>query len=281
MPVIAFTDVAVGSAFAFEIDWLAGTGITQGRGDGTYGLGDPVTRGAMAAFLYRLAGSPPGPFTPAGFTDVPAASTFESEIDWLAGTGITQGRGDGTYGLGDPVTRGAMAAFLYRLAGSPPGPFTPAGFTDVPAGSTFASEIDWLAGTGITQGRGDGTYGIGDPVTRGAMAAFLYRLAGSPPGPFTPAGFTDVPAGSTFESEIHWLAGTGITQGRGDGTYGLGDPVTRGAMAAFLYRLAGSPPGPFTPAGFTDVPAGSTFASEIDWLAGTGITQGRGDGTYG
>src|SRR6056297_4173731 len=115
MPVIAFTDVTVDSTFCVEIAQLAETGITQGRGDGTYGLGDPVTRGAMAAFLYRLAGSPPGPFTPAGFTDVPAGSTFASEIDWLAGTGITQGRGDGTYGVGDPVTRGAMAAFLIRF----------------------------------------------------------------------------------------------------------------------------------------------------------------------
>lgn len=53
-------------------------------------------------------------------------------------------------------------------------------FSDVPSDSTFATEIAWLAESGITQGRGDGTFGVGDPVTRGAMAAFLYRSAGEP-----------------------------------------------------------------------------------------------------
>jgi len=55
------------------------------------------------------------------------------------------------------------------------------------------------------------------------------------PGQETPR-FDDVPDGHVFEEEIAWLASTGITQGRGDGTFGLNDPVTRGAMAAFLYR---------------------------------------------
>ena len=114
-------------------------------------------------------------------------------------------------------------------------------FSDVPTDSTFATEIAWLAASGITQGRGDGTFGVGDPVTRGAMAAFLYRSAGEPAGPFDAPAFSDVPDDSTFATEIAWLAESGITQGRGDGTFGVGDPVTRGAMAAFLYRSAGEP----------------------------------------
>ena len=34
-------------------------------------------------------------------------------------------------------------------------------FSDVPTDSTFATEIAWLAASGITQGRGDGTFGWG------------------------------------------------------------------------------------------------------------------------
>ena len=226
MPVIAFTDVAADATFCVEIAQLAETGITQGRADDTYGVNDPVTRGAMAAFLYRLAGSPPGPFEPAAFSDVPLGSAFATEIDWLAGTGITQGRGDGTYGAGDTVTRGAMAAFLYRLAGSPPGPVEPAGFSDVPPEATFASEIDWLSGTGITQGRGDGTYGPGDTVTRGAMAAFLIRFrntveVGLPiePAPFVTTWDTRLSSGTTVtlglagtvDAVVDWGDGTTTT----------------------------------------------------------------------
>ena len=120
-------------------------------------------------------------------------------------------------------------------------------FTDVPAGHAFEREIAWLASTGITQGRDDGTFGLNDPVSRGAMAAFLYRYDGEPEGPFDAPEFADVPEGHTFEQEIAWLASTGITQGRGDGTFGLSDDVTRGAMAAFLYRYAGEPEFDFEP----------------------------------
>lgn len=52
----------------------------------------------------------------------------------------------------------------------------------------------------------------------------------------TPSGFSDVPAGHVFEQEVVWLASTGIPQRRGDGSFGVADSVTRGAMAVFLYR---------------------------------------------
>lgn len=50
-----------------------------------------------------------------------------------------------------------------------------ADFTDVPAGHEFADEVAWLASTGITVGREDGTFGVNDAVTRGAMAALQHR----------------------------------------------------------------------------------------------------------
>ena len=45
----------------------------------------------------------------------------------------------------------------------------------MPAGHTFATAIWWLASTGITGGAGGSLYEPGQPVTRQAMAAFLYR----------------------------------------------------------------------------------------------------------
>ena len=130
----------------------------------------------------------------------------------------------------------ALCGALVQVTGLASADEEPSGFDDVPDDHVFADEVAWLASTGITQGRGDGTYGINDPVTRGAMAAFLYRYDGQPGGPFDAPDFDDVPNNHTFATEIAWLASTGITQGRGDGTYGINDPVTRGAMAAFLYR---------------------------------------------
>lgn len=172
-----FSDITFAYLFCWEIGWLVASGVTLGYPDGAYKPNLNITRGAMAAFLYRLSGNPTfvPPATPS-FTDVPTTHLFYTEIEWLADTGITGGFNDGTFGVNRAVTRGAMAAFLYRLAGEPP--FTPSAtpsFTDVPTTHLFYTEIEWLADTGITLGQGDGSFGVDNPVTRGSMAAFLYR----------------------------------------------------------------------------------------------------------
>ena len=69
------------------------------------------------------------------------------------------------------------------------------------------------------------------------MAAFFYRMAGSPAytAPQDPA-FSDIEA-SPFYKEISWLAEQGITSGWEDGTFRPVTPIERGAMAAFIYRF--------------------------------------------
>src|SRR5665811_2575311 len=83
-------------------------------------------------------------------------------------------------------------------------------------------------------------------VRREAMAAFLYRFAGSPA--FTPPAtspFVDVATSASFYKEIAWLSAQGISTGTdmGDGTFQFrpAESVSREAMAAFLYRFKGSP----------------------------------------
>ena len=177
----SFTDIATGYPYYLQITWLAYNGITTGYPDGTYKPTGPVSREAMAAFLYRFKGSPPyvsAPVSP--FTDLTPLSPFYKEITWLASTGITTGypqpNGSALYEPLNPVARDAMAAFMYRLAGSPT--YTPPAvspFTDTRPTTQFYKEICWLASTGITTGYPDGTYRPLDPVDRDAMAAFMYR----------------------------------------------------------------------------------------------------------
>ncbi|MBS1674420.1 MAG: S-layer homology domain-containing protein [Actinobacteria bacterium] len=178
---------------------------------------------------------------PTSFADVPSSYPFSTEITWLASAGIStgwatpQGR---NFQPQTPIARDAMAAFLYRFAGSPAyTPPTTSPFSDVPTSYPFYTQIAWLAATGITTGYGDGTFHPGDPVNRDAMAAFLYRFAGSPAyTPPTTPRFSDVPTSYPFSTQIAWLAATGITTGYGDGTFQPGSAVNRDAMAAFLYR---------------------------------------------
>ena len=65
------------------------------------------------------------------------------------------------------------------------------------------------------------------------MAAFLSRALQLPAAQAD--YFTD-DEGSTFEDDINRLRQAGITTGCGDDTYCPDRPVTRGQMAAFLYR---------------------------------------------
>ena len=190
------------------------------------------------AQVLRVSSSSEAPAESAHFKDVPADYPFVNDINWLAQRRITTGYPDGTFRPNGSVERGAMAAFFYRMAGSPQftAPSTPS-FKDVPRDHPFYKEIEWMRARGITTGWSDGTFRPNDAVNRDAMAAFFYRYAGSP-AYSAPAvsPFSDVSTGSQFYREIAWLADQRITTGWPDGSFRPVQPIERGAMAAFLHR---------------------------------------------
>jgi hypothetical protein len=186
----------------------------------------------------------------ATFMDVSTSHPFWEDVEWLFARGITTGYEPGPqFRPVAPVSRQAMAAFLYRMAGSP-------SFDD-PASSTFAdvgpthpffTEVEWMADTGIstgTPGSSKPRFKPSDPVSRQAMAAFLYRLAGEPT--FTAPSsstFGDVGTGHPFFAEVEWMAAEEISTGTPASPKPLYKPTTavsRGAMAAFLHRLDQGP----------------------------------------
>ncbi|NWL11705.1 lysozyme [Paenarthrobacter nitroguajacolicus] len=199
------------------------------------------TVGQLTAFA-----SNPGPI----FSDI-SGGQFTAEVNWLGSRGIstgwTEANGARNYRPLAPVARDAMAAFMYRLAGSPA--FTaPAKspFTDVATTNPFYKQITWLASKGISTGwieaNGTKTYRPFEPVARDAMAAFMYRLAGSPEfNAPAESPFTDVATTNPFYKQITWLASSGISSGwtEADGTktYRPFEPVARDAMAAFMSRF--------------------------------------------
>ena len=194
-------------------------------------VGPVPVAGAVPAVVGGGSCSSTGPH---GFSDVPAGSYFETAVAWLVEAGVTSGTAPGVFSPSGQVTRGQMAVFLWRSAGSPA--FAGANeFTDVPAGSYFETAVGWLADQGVTSGTGPGVFSPFGKVTRGQMAVFLWRSAGSPA--FAGANeFTDVPAGSYFETAVGWLADQGVTSGTGPGVFSPSGKVTRGQMAVFLWR---------------------------------------------
>lgn len=230
---------------------------------------------AMVAALSLLLGMPASaeeylPPEVSPFTDVATTTLFYQEISWMQELGISTGWPDGSYRPVQPVDRDAMAAFIYRLQGSPawPAPAT-SPFSDISPGIQFYPEMTWLQNTQITTGWPDGTYRPWDDTDRDAMAAFMYRLAGEPEFE-APAEspFKDVAPDTQFYKEITWMQANGISTGWQDGTYRPWEPVNRDAMAAFMYRLAvnvlGMPPVGVGVVTVRDTPAGAQWGADFD-----------------
>ncbi|HBC90687.1 MAG TPA: hypothetical protein DCZ00_04490 [Lactococcus sp.] len=163
-------------------------------------------------------------------------SIFKNHINWIYSRGITTGYTPTTYNPEAKVTRGEMAVFLYRLAGAPAynPPFNV--YTDV---SQYKNQILWLTAANISNGTAP-YYNPKGKVTRGQMAAFLHRMAkvsGKAPvsGKYNPR-FWDV-KDSMFKNDIGWLSSKGITTGYTPTSFNPDADITRGEMAAFLYRF--------------------------------------------
>lgn len=182
-----FIDVDEDTPHFDEILWMYHAGVSTGWYDSatdtrTYRPYAKIARCDMAAFLYRLAGSPgysPSPTDKARFSDVTSSTPHAKEIWWLAHVGISTGFSDGTFRPYASVARCDMAAFLYRLAGEPS--YTPITddmkrFSDIVSSTPHATEVLWLAHTGISTGFADGTFRPYASIVRCDMAAFLYRL---------------------------------------------------------------------------------------------------------
>jgi hypothetical protein len=167
------------------------------------------------------------------------ASVFEDDIETIARAGITQGcnpPANDRFCPDEPITRGAIAAFLTRALSLPDG--YEVDFDDV-GGSIFADQIVRLAGADIARGCNPPANSLFCPdsfVTRGQMAAFLTRALDLPAARGTE--FTDDNT-SSFEADIESLAAAGITTGCNppeNTRFCPNDYVTRGQMATFLAR---------------------------------------------
>jgi hypothetical protein len=169
----------------------------------------------------------------APFTD-DDGTTHEYATVWTHAAGIAEGTSPTTFAPTSPVTRAQMASFLYRTFEIPAS--SEHRFTDVQPGSTHAVAINALAAADVARGTSATTFDPGGPVTRAQMASFLARAAGWDASA-TQTRFADVRASSTHVGPIAAIDAQGVTTGCAADRYCPAEPVSRGQMASFLYRL--------------------------------------------
>jgi hypothetical protein len=190
---------------------------------------------SLMVFTLLVAAPAPSEASETSFRDVPARSTFFTDIYWLVQAGITNGCQQGRFCPDQTVTRAQMAAFLVRALdlreNSSPR------FDDVSSSHTFAGDIGRLATSGITTGCGSNRFCPDQTITRGQMAAFLVRALDLREN--SSPRFDDVSSAHTFAEDIGRLATSGVTTGCGPDRFCPDRTVTRGQMAAFLRRALG------------------------------------------
>ena len=168
------------------------------------------------------------------FVDVPADAYYAKAVEWAVKKGITNGKANGLFGSNDPCTRGQIATFLWRAAGSPAPKGTVKVPSDVLPGSYCYDAVAWALENGITNGMADGTFGVNNTCTRGQSVTLLYRALGK--APTTVNGFTDVAADAFCADAVTWAVESGVTNGTSASAFSPNAGCTRAQIVTFLYR---------------------------------------------
>lgn len=181
---IAFTDL-VNTGWAVEgIEALAARGAITGTAEGTFEPGANVTRGEFIKILMN-AFDLLDETAVATFKDVSQDAWYNESVASAQKLGIVNGKGDGSFGANDQITRQEMAVMIYRLANLLKVPLT-AGAADLQASFTDTKQlqpdalqaVEAVRSAGLINGLPDGRFDPQGKATRAQAAAVIYRLLG-------------------------------------------------------------------------------------------------------
>ena len=170
------------------------------------------------------------------FVDVPNDSFCIDPVLWAVEEGITTGTSATTFDPNGKCARAIVVTFLWRAAGSPEPTTTENPFTDVKESDFYYKAVLWAVEEGITTGTSATTFSPTELCNRATVVTFLYRAMGSPAVSSSENPFSDVKVDSWYGPAVLWAVEKGITNGMGDGTFGVGATCTRAQVVTFLYR---------------------------------------------
>ncbi len=171
----------------------------------------------------------------AEFTDVDKGAYYYDAVQWAVKNGIASGTTATTFSPDDACTRAQTVTLIWRASGSPAPSSQDNPFTDVRKGAYYYDAVLWAVGKGITSGATETTFNPDATVTRGQVATFIYRNAGSPAVSRTNA-FMDVPDDAYYSKPVAWVAAKGVTSGTDANSFSPNSVCTRGQIVTFLYR---------------------------------------------
>ena len=182
--------------------------------------------------------------------DFPQLQWYHDGVAYCLKNGLMSANSDGTFGIGESVTRVELAQALWSMAGKPVSGAVCA-FTDVPQDDSAAAAVSWAAEAGVMVGYSDTWFGRNDALTREQLATALWRFAKSKDDDVSVGESTNILSYSdAFDvseyavSAVQWACGSGVVEGIAHGnTMSLnpGGTATRAQAAVILHRFSQIP----------------------------------------
>jgi len=174
------------------------------------------------------------------FNDLGGFGWAENAIDYLYENGVINGKAEKVFAPSDNVTReefAKMAALAFGIESKA----SDASFTDVSKDAWYSEYVWCLAEAGIINGREDGSFGIGDYITREEIAVILDRIANYIGIELTENKFVEIADGDDISSyavaSIEKMCNAGIISGFEDGTVKPKEKASRAQTAQLLYNV--------------------------------------------
>ena len=177
------------------------------------------------------------------FTDIDSDHWFYDDVEYAYTNGLMNGTSDTTFGPNISTTRGMIVTVLYRLAGEPDVSLIQNPFSDLTVGAYYYNAVRWAAENHIVLGRGDGTFGPSDDITRQDLCVIFERYA-----EYEGITLPEIVDSSLFADDnkianyayaaVYKMRDAGIVTGRPGNIFDPTGKAIRAEFAAMLHRFA-------------------------------------------
>ncbi|MBR5515691.1 MAG: DUF4838 domain-containing protein, partial [Clostridia bacterium] len=116
-------------------------------------------------------------FASSAFSDVKQGAWYYDAVNETVEAGVFTGTSKNEFSPNLSMTRAMFVTTLARMNNVDVSEYTGVSFTDVQAGSWYAPYVEWAYKNEITNGIGNGKFGVENTITRQEMVALFYKSA--------------------------------------------------------------------------------------------------------
>ncbi len=170
------------------------------------------------------------------FSDIGNYAWAKEAIETLYKNGAINGKAENMFFPADSITREEFISVIIRIKGTDY-KTSDAEFSDVSEGTWYEKYIKAAVADGIIKGREDGSFGVGEPVSRQDMAVIICRALGFDADVTTEIPFTDDGRISGYaQNAVYTMKEKNIITGFDDGSFMPQANATRAEASVMIYR---------------------------------------------